>query len=242
MENQIGLNKVFTLNYNMHKGPKRSFHAPPEGLGDNRRGAFHKFHKDDLPDPLIGAEIEGRYRLTERIGSGGTSSVYAAVDSELGGKVAVKMAYPRLDLGTMNSLITNEHSVLGRLNHGNIVRTFGEGELNGRRYVLLEYIDGETLYNEVELGRRMSWARAREVLIQTCSALDHLHNAGFVHRDVKPGNILLKTTSRGERAKLIDFGLAHVPGARDLVPSTMAAGTATFMAPEAIVQDRLDLR
>ncbi len=226
----------------MHRGPKRASHAPPEAVEENRRSPFHKFHKDSLPDPLVGVELEGRYRLVSRIGAGGTSSVYGAVDGQDGGKVAVKIAYPRLDLGTMNSLIGNEHSVLARLSHENIIRTLGEGEHGGRRYVLLEYVGGETLYNEIEMGRRMSWARARNILLQVCSALDHVHSAGLVHRDVKPGNILLSGTPGRERAKLIDFGLAHEPGSRDLVPSTMAAGTATYMAPEIILQDKFDRR
>lgn len=226
----------------MHKGPKRVSHAAPAGFEDNRREPFHKFHKDNLPDPLVGVELEGRYRLIARIGAGGTSSVYSAVDGRDGGKIAVKIAYPRLDLGTMNSLIGNEHAVLSRLSHESIVRTLGEGEHDGRRYVLLEHVGGETLYNEIDMGRRMSWARARNILVQICSALDHVHGAGLVHRDVKPGNIVLHGAARRERAKLIDFGLAHEPGTKDLVPSSMAAGTATYMAPEIILQDQFDRR
>jgi eukaryotic-like serine/threonine-protein kinase len=239
MENQITLNKAFAIKYNMHKRPRQPDLRHEQGPVPAKQ--FHGFHDAALPDPLIGATIDDRYTIQRKIGSGGTASVYAAKDAKKG-NVAIKIASPRLDLSLMNRLIENEYSILSKLRHDNIVRALANGRIGERGFLVLEHLEGRTLFESVDLGRRLSWGRGRSFLIQLCDGLEKLHSLGLVHGDVKAGNVFITDIPEGERVKLLDFGMSRRPSDAELAPSHMAQGTPTYMAPEVILKDGYDNR
>ncbi len=212
----------------------KRFHRQP-GPSAERTPAekFRGFHKDGPEDPLIGESLDGGLRIASKIGSGGTSSVYLAMGPE-GRKAAAKVASTRLDPDLMNRLVEHEGELLSRLSHPNIIRCDGTGSIHGRRYILLEHLDGTVLANSLDRRTRLSWTHLRSVMMQLCDALDAIHSAGIVHRDVKARNIFLNGSDEAETVKLLDLGLAKEAGREDQLPKGSLPGTAITMAPEII--------
>ena len=173
---------------------------------------------------MVGELILGRFRVTDPIGSGGFGTVYRAWDERLERPVAVKViegtdAAPR---------VMREAQAVARLAHRNIATLY---ELSGdgkRAYLVSELIEGRTLR---ELGRRgeLSDRLVATVGAGAAAALTHAHRGGVVHRDVKPENILV---AAGGEAKLVDFGIARISGARTLTNTGDVIGTLAYMAPE----------
>ena len=184
----------------------------------------------------------GPYEVTSALGSGGMGVVYRARDTKLGRTVAIK-ALPELLAGDPQHVarFAREAQLLAALNHPHIAGIHGLEEDHGSRFLILEYIDGQSLAERLAAGP-MPLSEALEVAVQIAGALDAAHEKGIVHRDLKPGNIML--TAAGE-AKVLDFGLARASepaagaSAMNSPTLTFAAteagtilGTAAYMAPE----------
>ncbi|MEI2612351.1 MAG: serine/threonine-protein kinase [Candidatus Promineifilaceae bacterium] len=183
---------------------------------------------DTLDESPLQAEpdylLNQRYRLCRELGHGGMGTVYLALDTYLEREVAVKIMN-RQSLGTAGrTLLINEAHASARLSHPNIVMIFDVGEQDNTPYIIMEYIQGQPL-SEAKLRRTEEKIR---VARQICAALQHAHEKGIVHCDVKPHNVLL--TSEGV-AKLSDFGLAHRID-KPLSSSDSFAGTLAYIAPE----------
>ncbi|MFQ5944218.1 MAG: serine/threonine protein kinase [Anaerolineales bacterium] len=186
-----------------------------------------------MADPLIGREI-GNYRIEEPIGEGGMGAVYKAVHSQIGNVVAIKV----LGLGREASSkdqarFLSEAKTTATLNHTNIVRIHDFVILDGIYYMLMEYVEGESLEELLSSDERVvPLSRAATVLALVARALDYAHNRGIVHRDVKPSNILI--AKEDERVVLTDFGIAKLTEgtAIDLTRDGAAIGTPTYMSPE----------
>ncbi len=187
-------------------------------------------------DTLAGAVISGRYALIERIGAGGTAEVYSAVDRESGGRVAIKIALSDDD-GTMNSFMGNEIARLGQVSHPSLIRCLGSGEHKGRRYAVLELLEGSSLDALMQKEGGIKWEMAREVLVKVCDALSEVHAKGLVHRDLKPANVYV---TNGREVKLIDFGLAATERT-EVEPGTVI-GTPSYISPECIRGKACDAR
>jgi serine/threonine-protein kinase len=183
--------------------------------------------------------VSGKYSIGTKIGSGGSSDVYLACSINENARVAFKIATKRLSLSHMNWFIQNEVEVLDRMRSPHMIKKIDDGQIDERRYIVLEYLEGEPLLNLVNSGRRISWGRSREILLQLCNALEELHAAGIVHRDIKPGNIFLQN---GIDVKLLDFGLAKIPGKAEYANDPVGIGTPSYMAPEMIGGERFDHR
>ena len=122
-----------------------------------------------------------------------------------------------------------EIETLRKLNHPNIVRLFGFGEQDGQLFYAMELVDGNSLEEELRRGRRFEWEEVAKIGVATCQALRHAHDRGIIHRDIKPGNLLLATDGR---IKLSDFGIARLFGYSGLTSAGSVLGTAEYMAPE----------
>ena len=182
---------------------------------------------------LTGALVDGRYRLRRLIAQGGMADVYEAHDERLDRTVAVKMITTAGIAGFDLKAFTHEARTIARLSHPNVVAVFDQGVHGGLPYVVMEYVPGTTLRDLLNRRRRLRIDEAVELFAQLLDGLQAAHDAGLVHRDIKPENILLKNGGRGDRVKVVDFGLAEaVHGDRDTGGPLVA--TAAYVAPELV--------
>src|SRR3954452_14676760 len=171
--------------------------------------------------------LAGRYRVIDRIGSGGMASVLLAEDERLGRQVAVKRLHAESPEDTAQRF-RREAQLGASLNHPNLISIYDIVTDDEGVLIVMEYVDGETLGDAIERGR-VEPERTIEMLRAVAEALEHAHSEGIVHRDVKPANVLL---GRDGRVKLADLGIATaVEGTRITMFGTVL-GTAAYMAPE----------
>jgi hypothetical protein len=172
--------------------------------------------------------IAGRFRLEHRIGAGGMGVVYRARDERSGAPVAIKL----LEVAGEADLIRaqREAAALRALAHPGIVAHVDHGVADGRLFIAMEWVDGITLADRLA-APGVDLREAIEVVRGVAEALGAAHAAGFVHRDVKPSNILVLDDDV-TRCKLIDFGVVRLAGARGLTRTGTAIGTPAYMAPE----------
>ena len=180
------------------------------------------------PGRVVGDElVMDRFRLLERIGSGGMGVVYRAFDERLQRPVAVK----EVTAGEPGRVL-REAQAAARLNHPGIVTLYELGELSGRALLVSELVPGETLARLREDGS-LSDREVGELAADICDALAHAHARGVVHRDVKPDNVIVRDDQgAGRRAKLMDFGVARIAGAPTLTGAGEVVGTLAYMSPE----------
>ena len=179
--------------------------------------------------------LSGRYRLQRLIATGGMGQVWEAVDSRLGRRVAVKVLKQEFSSDPeFLERFRAEARTVAMLNHPGIaaVHDYGETDIDGEgrtAYLVMELINGEPLNSVIKRTGRLSLRHALDMLEQTGRALQVAHAAGLVHRDVKPGNILITPTGQ---VKLTDFGIAKAVDAAPVTQTGMVMGTAQYIAPE----------
>ncbi|MEN8149004.1 MAG: serine/threonine-protein kinase, partial [Planctomycetota bacterium] len=175
-------------------------------------------------------QIKG-YRLLERLGRGGMGSVYKAVQLSMDRTVALKVLKPSLvEDDQSTSRLRREAQLVGQLRHPNIVQGLDFGVSNGFHYFAMEYVDGESVRQILGRDKRMKEADALRVVTDVAKALEHAHQEGVVHRDVKPGNILV---ARDGASMLADYGLAKGPlEDAELTRSGVTVGTPQYISPE----------
>ena len=173
---------------------------------------------------MVGELILGRFRVEQRIGSGGFGTVYRAWDERLERPVAVKV----IESDAEAPRVSREAQAVARLDHRNLATLYELDSEDGRSYLVSELIDGPTLR---ALGRsgELSDALIASVGADCAAALCHAHRNGVVHRDVKPENVLVAS---GGEAKLVDFGIARIAGESTLTRTGDVLGTLGYMAPE----------
>ncbi|MEM8946165.1 MAG: serine/threonine-protein kinase [Planctomycetota bacterium] len=176
----------------------------------------------------------GPYRIVKQIGKGGMGSVYEAVASGQDGnaskRVAIKALSPQLAMAEgFRERFEAEIESLKKLRHPGIVRLYGYGEQEGILFYSMELVDGPSLEEEINNGRRFDWREALQIGIQVCRALKHAHDHGVVHRDIKPANLMLTAS---EQIKIADFGIARLFGGTQLTTAGGVLGTADYMSPE----------
>ena len=187
-------------------------------------------------DRFLGRTIAARYRLIRRLGSGGMSVVYLARHELIARLSAIKILRPELSLITEHrERFLREARAVNRINHENIVEITDVGESDGIAYLVMEFVEGESLLVTIQRGR-VSWPRALRIGMQVASALARAHQMGVIHRDLKPENILLvkrsATDNESEHVKLTDFGIAKVMGEPSLTLNEQLFGTPGYIAPE----------
>ncbi len=197
-------------------------------------------------DRFLGKTIAARYRLTKKLGSGGMSIVYLARHELISRLSAIKILRPELArIAEHRERFLREARAVNRINHENIVEISDVGESDGVAYLVMEYVEGESLLSLIQRGQ-LPWERAVRIALQVASALARTHQTGIIHRDLKPENILLVPRHhRGvasigsdplgispELVKLTDFGIAKMMGEPTLTLNEQLFGTPGYIAPE----------
>ena len=183
-----------------------------------------------------------RYEIGQMIGTGGMADVYIGEDQRLSRKVAVKVL--RSDLARDPSFLARfrkEALAAAGLNHPGIVAVYDSGEEGANSYIVMELVNGHTLREELANPAQLSVERSLEIIEGVLDALSYSHQNGIIHRDIKPGNIML--TEFGD-VKVMDFGIAR---AMDDIGATMTStwnvvGTAQYLSPEQATGEASDLR
>jgi serine/threonine protein kinase len=176
---------------------------------------------------MVGSLVLNRFLIERRIGSGGFGVVYEAWDGRLERPVAVKAIEQHGEAGRR---VLREAQAAARLNHPGIVTLYEMGEEEGSALLVTELVEGQTLARLSERGALCD-REIGEIGADLCEALDHAHSRGVVHRDIKPQNV--QVIEDGEpRAKLMDFGVAHLAGDAPLTAAGDLVGTLAYMSPE----------
>jgi tRNA A-37 threonylcarbamoyl transferase component Bud32 len=188
--------------------------------------------------PLLPERI-GRYRVLERIGKGAMGSVYAALDEQLGRKVAIKLMLAAFEEETeLRERFYREARITGQLAHRNIVTIFDLGEYNNRPYIVMELLDGLPLNEYLRADAVPSLDTKLDLMVQVCDGLQNAHQAGVIHRDIKPSNLFVLTDGT---LRVLDFGVARL-SASNLTAAGMLLGTPEYMSPEQARGQRMDAR
>jgi eukaryotic-like serine/threonine-protein kinase len=179
---------------------------------------------------VIGTLISERYRLEEKVGSGGMSSVYRAFDPMLERWVAIKLMHRDISHDPDQlERFRREARAVAQLNHPHVVTVIDAGEDDGAPYIVFEYVEGETLKDRIRRLGRLPVPEAVAYAIEIGRALEAAHASRLVHRDVKPQNVLI---DRDGRAKVTDFGIARSLEAQGLTATGRVLGTTDYVSPE----------
>jgi eukaryotic-like serine/threonine-protein kinase len=171
-----------------------------------------------------------RYAVEKTLGKGGMATVELAEDLELGRKVAVKRLFASLaGDDVFQERFFREARLAAALSHPNLVAVYDVGDDDGLPFIVMEYVEGETLAELTARTGPMEPERAVDLLLQVCAGLEHAHAAGLVHRDIKPRNLLVRTDGV---VKIADFGIARTLQATRLTQVGTVLGTAAYLAPE----------
>ena len=181
---------------------------------------------------LVRQAFDGRYQVESEIGRGGNARIFLARDPE-GRQVALKILHPELLVSVAADRFLREIKLASRLSHPHIARLLDSGERDWLVYYVMDFVGGQTLRERLDSSRQLSIAETLRIASDLLDALDHAHQQGIIHRDVKPANVVLSE----QGAILLDFGIARAvvaSGSDQLTRSGIAVGTSTYMSPEQI--------
>jgi TolB-like protein/tRNA A-37 threonylcarbamoyl transferase component Bud32 len=191
---------------------------------------------------LLRSALAGSYAIERELGSGGMATVYLAQDLKHDRKVAVKVLRPELAAALGPDRFPREIRILARLQHPHILPLLDSGEANGFLFYTMPFVEGESLRERVDRSGALPIPEAIRILREVADALAAAHAAGVLHRDIKPGNVMLS----GRHALVMDFGVAKAvsdAGGENLTTVGVAVGTPTYMSPEqATASDDVDAR
>ena len=188
----------------------------------------------------IGQLLDGRYLVESQIARGGMATVYHARDIRLDRLVALKIARPELarDQDFVDRFISEARSV-ARLSSPNVVAVFDQGSTGDLHYIAMEYVPGPTLRDLLAARGRLNPREALDIIERVLAGLAAAHDAGIIHRDVKPENVLL---GNGKSVKVADFGLARAAAGVSNTKTGLLIGTAAYLAPEQVASNTSDER
>jgi eukaryotic-like serine/threonine-protein kinase len=182
--------------------------------------------------------LSGRYALRDRLGSGGMSNVYRATDLILERTVAVKILAEHLsDDERFVARFRREALAVAKLIHPHIVQVYDTGVDEGRHYIVMEYVEGRSGAQLLQRDGTLDPETTVEIGIQACSGLEYAHRHGIIHRDVKPGNLMIVGGPAGGgemTVKLTDFGIARAAEQTRITQVGSVVGTAAYLAPEQV--------
>jgi serine/threonine protein kinase len=203
---------------------------------------------------LVGRIIDNRYRLEALLGDGGMGTVYRAYDQHLGRQVSIKFMHAHFARRQeFRDRLVQEARTTAQLNHPSIVQIYDFGDSEAGLFIAMEYVDGGSLREHLQrlqrLGKYLPLAQSLQIAAQIAEALHYAHGQRIIHRDVKPGNIILKRLNEpdqtGEqpfRALLTDFGLVKLQEGSSITQSGTTLGTPIYMSPEQCAGETLDGR
>ncbi|GAA2847071.1 hypothetical protein Acy02nite_03790 [Actinoplanes cyaneus] len=187
-----------------------------------------------------GMRLGGRYRLEDRLGAGGMGEVWRAFDEALNRVVAVKTMLPAAaqDPGFVQRFTAEAHA-MAQVNHPNVAAIHDVGQDGGHTYLVMEFIDGESLAQRLARDGRLSPAETKRIVVAAAEGLQAVHDQGILHRDVKPANIML----RADGGVLItDFGIARHLSSPGVTATGAVLGTPSYLAPEQVLGEPADRR
>ena len=226
----------------------------PSRSAETTLSTIAKLYTNQLVIKAIPEETIAHYRIMEPIGAGGMGAVYKAYDKKLHRIVALKLLQPEFSLNkTAAAAFFRKPAPLRRLNHPHILTVYEVGEDNGKPYIAMEYVEGETLRQKIK-SRALKVKETLDIAIQIAEGLAKAHEAGIIHRDLKPENLMIR---RDGYAKILDFGLAKLVAQRERAlaadsgqktlirvetESGTLMGTVNYMSPEQLLGQRVDRR
>jgi len=195
---------------------------------------------DALTRPLEpgnrGDLVDGRYRLLQLLGEGGMGQVYLAEQLGTGRRAVLKFMHASARSAESQAFFEHEIRALAAVQHPRVASIYDAGRVDGRLYIAMEYVSGESLRAHIESGD-LSFQDACLVILQACAGLDAIHTHQIIHRDIKPENIMIRRTPSGIEVKIVDFGIAII-NQRDAVGNLtgegMVSGTCAYMSPEQV--------
>lgn len=188
---------------------------------------------------LVGTQL-GKYQIRSEIGKGGMGTVYLGYDADLDRQVAVKVLAKHLAWDSeFVERFLQEARTAARLGHANIVTIYDVGQQGDLFYFVMEYVPGETVAGRVRRLGALPFSEVLHILRSLAQALDYAHSQGVIHRDVKPGNIMIRPDGS---VKLMDFGIARAAQAGRLTNTGMLLGTPQYMSPERLRGEQVDAR
>ena len=191
-------------------------------------------------DKYLGKKLDGRYEIMEIIGIGGMANVYKAYDTIEDRIVAVKILREEyMDNADMRRRFKNESKAMAVLNHPNIMRVYDVSFSDRLQSIVMEFIDGITLKEYIEQEKVLKWKEAVHFTVQILRALQHAHDKGIVHRDIKPQNIMLLSDGT---IKITDFGIARFARSETRTLTDKAIGSVHYISPEQAAGDTIDAR
>jgi serine/threonine-protein kinase len=179
---------------------------------------------------MSGQVLNGRYLLHDTLGAGGMGAVYRATDLRTGATVAVKIPHPWLTMdGDYAERLHREARIAAVLTSPRIVRVIDFDRHEGRPFLVMEYVPGQTLAEALDEHGALPWRQAARIALNVARALDGAHRAGVVHRDLKPQNIKLDDD---DDVKVLDFGIARAAHMASMTATNVVLGTPKYLAPE----------
>lgn len=189
---------------------------------------------------MIDRTISNRYKIEEELGSGGMATVFLAIDTFTGTKVAIKFLHPQHSKDfTYIERFNREAETAIKLDHPNIVKVLDFGSQQGEHFIVMEYIEGRTLMQVLQKNGKFTEDEGLLIAKSITDALDYAHSLGIIHRDIKPQNIML--TNNGE-IKVADFGIAKATTMTTLTQTGMFMGSPLYTSPEQAKGEKVDIR
>jgi serine/threonine protein kinase/tetratricopeptide (TPR) repeat protein len=193
-----------------------------------------------IQELTTGSAFAGRYQVIEELGKGGMGNVYKVIDKEINAKIALKLIRP--DIAADESTIARfrrELKVARDISHKNICRMYDLGKEAGAYYITMEYVPGEDLKSMIRMSGQLSAGFVINIGKQICEGLAEAHRLGVVHRDLKPGNIII---DKEGNVRIMDFGIARSLKAKAITGEGMIIGTPEYMSPEQVEGKEADQR
>ncbi len=210
------------------------------GSSSKFRDYLTKIVSERLSTALLTSDrMIGKYLIENPVGVGGFSIVYKGKHSQLNLPVAIKMIKHQITMDPeVMEQLRNEAVTVALLNHENVLKVYDVEELYKTFFFIMEYVEGDNLHFLLDNQVKLTLKEKVDIFLQICAGIAHAHEHGIIHRDIKPGNILIRDDST---VKIVDFGLACAPGTRE----ELVKGTAYYLAPEQIrrrpVTERTDI-
>jgi serine/threonine protein kinase len=239
---------LVTTTTNELDAKNRELHEANAALVASQKQADRIFSA--LAEALPGTVLDGKYRLDERIGTGGFGAVFRGIQLTLNRPIAIKIFRPSPGNDSAEAIerFRLEGVSAARIVHPNAISILDSGiSTDGIAYLVMELLNGHSLTDELKEYGKLSLRRCAEIINPVCSALTEAHRLGIIHRDIKPDNVFLHQTPEGEVVKVVDFGIAKLLGEdtgvdRKLTATDSIIGTPVYMAPERIVGGSGDAR
>jgi serine/threonine protein kinase/Tfp pilus assembly protein PilF len=193
-----------------------------------------------LKELSTGSTFAGRYQIIEELGKGGMGKVYKVFDQEVQAKMGLKLIKPEVsaDKNTIDRF-RNELKIARDISHKNICRMYDLGREAGNYFITMEYVSGEDLKSFIRRSRQLVVGTAIFIAKQVCEGLAEAHRVGVVHRDLKPGNIMI---DKEGNAKIMDFGIARSISVKGITGAGVMIGTPEYMSPEQVEGKEVDKR